>query len=99
MVGGGPAGPGQQKSLPLAERTRSAVWHHRLMGSADITDTARHEAREIDEVIARLQERFPSIEVGRIRDIVAEEHQQFVGRPIRDFVPVFVERSAIQRLR
>ena len=63
------------------------------------TDAAAHEAREIDEVIARLQEKFPSVEVGRIRDVVEEEHHRFEGRPIRDFVPVFVERAAIDRLR
>jgi hypothetical protein len=66
------------------------------MGSAD---TGAHEAREIDEVIARLRERFPSVDVDTIRSVVTEEHHAFDGRPIRDFVPVFVERSAVQRLR
>lgn len=66
------------------------------MGSAD---PQAHESREIDEVIERLRERFPSADVDRIREIVAEEHRAFDGRPIRDFVPVFVERSAAARLR
>lgn len=62
-------------------------------------DAAAHEAREIDEVVARLQERFPSVDEERIRAVVQEEHRTFEGRPIRDFVPVFVERAAIDRLR
>ena len=62
-------------------------------------EASAHEAREIDEVIVRLREKFPSITEERIRDVVAEEHRAFAGRPIRDFVPVFVERAAIERLR
>jgi len=62
-------------------------------------EASAHEAREIDEVIARLREKFPSITEERIRVVVAEEHRTFAGRPIRDFVPVFVERAAIERLR
>lgn len=63
------------------------------------TDAAAHEAREIDEVIARLRDRFPAVAEGHIRDVVDQEHQAFAGRPIRSFVPVFVERAAVQRLR
>lgn len=66
------------------------------MESADV---AAHETREIDEVIQRLRERFPTVEEGRIRGVVHEEHRTFDGRPIRDFVPVFVERAAVERLR
>ncbi|WP_395726045.1 three-helix bundle dimerization domain-containing protein [Nakamurella sp.] len=62
-------------------------------------DATAHEAREIDEVMARLRERFPTVGAERIRGVVEEEHRAFDGRPIRDFVPVFVERAAIERLR
>lgn len=61
-------------------------------------DAATHEAREVGEVIQRLRDRFPSISEERIRGVVQEEHRRFEGRPIRDFVPVFVERAAIERL-
>jgi hypothetical protein len=57
-------------------------------------DTAAHEAREIDEVVGRLRDRFPDITEDRIRVAVTAAHQEFDGRPIRDFVPVFVERAA-----
>ena len=62
-------------------------------------DATTHEAREIDEVIQRLREKFPSVDEERIRGVVEEEHRAFEGRPIRDFVPVFVERAAAERLR
>lgn len=57
-------------------------------------DAAAHEAREIGEVVERLRDRFPDISEDRIRAVVTDAHQEFDGRPIRDFVPVFVERSA-----
>lgn len=57
-------------------------------------DRAAHEAREIDEVIQRLQDRFPDTDHDRIRAAVTDAHRLFEGRPIRDFVPVFVERAA-----
>lgn len=55
---------------------------------------AAHEAREIDEVVERLQARFPDIARERVRAAVTDAHHAFDGRPIRDFVPVFVERTA-----
>jgi hypothetical protein len=55
---------------------------------------AAHEALEIDEVIERLQDRFPDIDQDRIRGVVTDAHREFEGRAIRDFVPVFVERAA-----
>jgi hypothetical protein len=57
-------------------------------------DTAAHEAREIDEVVERLQDRFPDTSEDRIRAVVTDARHEFEGRPIRDFVPVFVERLA-----
>ena len=53
-----------------------------------------HDVREIDEVVERLQVRFPDLEQERIRAAVTDAHRAFDGKPIRDFVPVFVERTA-----
>ncbi len=55
---------------------------------------AEHEARELTEVVERLVSRFPDISEDRIRAVVRDAHQRFDGNPIRDFVPVFVERAA-----
>jgi len=57
------------------------------------------EQRGVDEVVTRLSSRFPDVDVDRIRTIVAEEHQAYEGRPVRDFVPVLVERNAKKRVK
>ena len=55
---------------------------------------AAHESRELNEVVERLLQRFPDMPEERVRSAVIKAHQEFVNNPIRDFVPVFVERSA-----
>lgn len=57
-------------------------------------DHDAHEVREINEVVERLSARFPQEQPDRIRTVVDAAHEQFQGNPIRDFVPVFVERAA-----
>ena len=60
----------------------------------DVDQVAAHESRELIEVVERLRQRFPDIDEERVRSAVADAHQAFDGNPIRDFVPVFVERTA-----
>ena len=57
-------------------------------------DPIEHEAREIGEVVVRLRARFPDADAATVLDAVTAAHRVFDGRPIRDFVPVFVERAA-----
>jgi hypothetical protein len=59
---------------------------------------AAHESRELNEVVQRLLERFPEMQEERVRSVVAKAHEKFVNNPIRDFVPVFVERAAREEL-
>jgi len=56
------------------------------------------EQQAVTHVVARLLERFPSLTEDHIHAIVDEEHHRFDGRPVRDFVPVLVERAARKRL-
>ncbi len=56
------------------------------------------ELRAISEVSRRLQEKFPHVRPESVDAVVATVHQQYDGRPIRDFVPVLVERDAAARL-
>jgi hypothetical protein len=65
----------------------------------DVDPTGAHESRELDEVVERLLERFPKLPADRVRSAVTKAHESFAGNPIRDFVPVFVERSASDELR
>jgi hypothetical protein len=57
-----------------------------------------HEARAVEEVVERLVARFPDVPEVRVRRAVTAAHQQFENRPVRDFVPVFVERTARDEL-
>ena len=57
------------------------------------------EQRSVEEVIDRLTKRYPDVDRLEIVQIVAQEHQAFEGHPIRDFVPVLVEKSAKKRVK
>lgn len=56
------------------------------------------EARALDDITARLSALFPQLPAHRVTDVVRAVHREFDGRPIRDFVPVLVERSAREQL-
>lgn len=58
------------------------------------TDPAAREAGDIVEVTRRLTARFPDVPAATVQSAVEQAHRRFVGAPIRDFVPVFVERVA-----
>ena len=58
----------------------------------------REEAHAISEVTRRLQEKFPDARPDVINAMVRDLHHEFDGDPIRDFVPVLVEREAVTRL-
>ena len=55
------------------------------------------EAHEIENVRARLAERFPTLDRDVIEAAVRLAHSELTGG-IRDFVPVLVERNARDRL-
>ena len=60
---------------------------------------AEDEASAVDDVVVRLAARFPDVSRDRVAAIVGEEHLELEGNPIRDFIPVLVEREARERLR
>jgi len=51
------------------------------------------ERRQIDQIVDRLTELFPYVPDHVISDTVDSAHQRFDGARIREFVPLFVERS------
>jgi hypothetical protein len=57
------------------------------------------EDRAIAEAAERLIKAFPDLSPDTIERAVAESRPEFEDNPIRDFVPLFVERAAKQRLR
>lgn len=57
------------------------------------------ENRAIAEAVERLVKQFPGVSPDTIARAVADSRPEFEGNPIRDFVPLFVERAAKHRLR
>lgn len=56
------------------------------------------EQQVIDQVAERLGRLYPAVPADVVSRVVADEHARFVGRPVRDFIPLFVERSAKSEL-
>ena len=56
------------------------------------------EQQVIDQLAQRLVGVYPDVESGDITRLVNEEYSRFDGCPIRDYIPLFVERHAAARL-
>ncbi len=70
-----------------------AGWGWMLVAMAEIT-----EATALAEVKRRLMQEFPHVAPADVDAAVAAGHARFENRPIRDFIPLFVEKHARQRL-
>ncbi|MFB4273500.1 three-helix bundle dimerization domain-containing protein [Nonomuraea sp. GTA35] len=63
-------------------------------------DVAEREHLAVADLLARLARAFSrSHSAERVRCAVLAGHHRFDGRPIRDFVPIFVERITKEELR
>lgn len=49
--------------------------------------------------IATISADYPEMSPAEIAGLVRAEHAKYEGRPVRDFVPVLVERAVRQQLR
>ena len=56
------------------------------------------ERTVIDQVVDRLVQRYPGVPGQQVVDVVNDHYARFDGRPIRDFIPLFVERGARTQL-
>ncbi len=61
--------------------------------------TNTDEIQVLDELTDRLHHKFPDAPVGSIRQVVSDVHHQYDGHPIRDFIPVLVEREVVDHFR
>jgi hypothetical protein len=52
----------------------------------------------IDQIVARLANRYPVIATSTVAGVVHDVYARFDGRPLRDFVPLLVERHAKREL-
>ena len=55
--------------------------------------------KTIEHISARVAQRHPAVQPDAIARAVEETYSHYDGSPIRDFVPVLVERSVNQDLR
>ena len=52
------------------------------------------EQTVIDQIVTRLTSRYPTISESTVATVVHDVHARYEGRPLRDYVPLFVERNA-----
>lgn len=52
------------------------------------------EQQIIEQVSGRLVDTYAEVEPNHVSQIVHTEYARFDGRPVRDFIPLFVERNA-----
>lgn len=52
----------------------------------------------IGQVVDRLKQTYPSVSPDTVTRVVHSNHARFDGRPVRDFVPLFVERGSRKQL-
>ncbi len=60
------------------------------------------EQTVIEQLVVSLTDRYPAISQATVASVVLETHARFDGRPLRDFIPLLVERNAkseLERLR
>ena len=57
------------------------------------------EDQGIAKVVDHLAGKFPALDRIRVEQVVGEAHYLLRGNPIRDYVPVLVQRTAKNRLR
>jgi hypothetical protein len=52
------------------------------------------EQTVIEQLVERLTTNYPTVSPEKVAAVVQENHARFEGRPLREYVPLFVERSA-----
>ncbi|HSV38441.1 MAG TPA: hypothetical protein VLI04_06740 [Nocardioidaceae bacterium] len=60
--------------------------------------SSENELRAVEQVVDRLSAKFATLPAQRVSEVVEESYREFDGAPIRDFVPIFVEKTAADRL-
>jgi hypothetical protein len=57
------------------------------------------EVKEMAGIIERLSRQFPAVPEAEVADLTHAAHTVMDGRPIRNYVPVLVERDVKDRLK
>jgi hypothetical protein len=65
---------------------------------AGMREVGANEWSAIEQLVNRLRSVYPDVPADTVTTVVHVNHARFDGRPVRDFVPLFVERGAKQQL-
>ena len=69
-----------------------------MNGSQTLGVIELSEQTVIDQLVVRLTSRYPAISESTVSMVVRDIHAKYDGRPLRDFIPLFVERNAKNEL-
>ena len=81
----------QPRYISMHDRCRSTRTSIRVQ-ARNMIELSEHQI--IDQIADRLAGIHPEVSPEAVTRVVQEEHARFNGRPVRDFVPLFVERYA-----
>jgi hypothetical protein len=65
---------------------------------AGMSQVGASEWSAIEQLVDRLRNNYPDVPADTVATVVHHNHARFDGRPVRDFVPLFVERGAKDQL-
>jgi hypothetical protein len=65
---------------------------------AGMHEVGSSEWSAIEQLVDRLTSVYPDVPADTVATVVHGNHARFDGRPVRDFVPLFVERGTKQQL-
>lgn len=57
------------------------------------------EAQRLDALVRELRSTFPDMPAEQVHDVVLRTWREFLGAPVREFMPPLVRRQAISHLR
>jgi hypothetical protein len=63
-----------------------------------VSGVGASEWSAIEQLVDRLRNNYPHVPADTVATVVHHTHAKFDGRPVRDFVPLFVERGANEEL-
>ena len=66
--------------------------------SNDLRIVDSSEWAAIGQVVDRMKAKYPTVPPDTVTTVVHRNHARFEGRPIREFVPLFVERGSRDEL-
>jgi len=58
-----------------------------------------HEGKALEQIRQTMQHRYPSVPAEAIAERMRKVHHRYADAPIRDFVPLLVERELTLQLR